>query len=124
MSFLKFRNKENYLEYIPNIKNGLDWTADEEEMVTVTIHYTSFVDKYFVQLIYRRPDHTDVELDKFGSFVWQQIDGKNDLIAIADAVHEKFGEEAEPLHARIAKFFQQLEQAHLIYMQRPKSEAN
>ena len=120
MAIFQRRNKQNYLEFIPNIKKGLPWTTDEDGIVTVTIHYTSFIDKFFVQLIWRKPDHTDIELDKFGSFVWKQIDGKNNLIQIAEAVHKKFGKEAEPLHPRIAKFFQQLEQAHLIYMKWPK----
>ena len=42
--------------------------------------------------------------DHFGSFIWKQIDGKKDVYQIGRLVKDKFGEEAEPLYERLAKF--------------------
>ena len=44
-----------------------------------------------------------------GSFVWPLLDGEKDIVAIGVLVKEHFGEEAEPLYERLAKYFQILD---------------
>ena len=44
-----------------------------------------------------------------GSFVWPIIDGERDIISIGEDVKAHFGEKAEPLYERLAKYFQILE---------------
>ena len=44
-----------------------------------------------------------------GSFVWPLIDGEKDITEIGKTVKEHFGEKAEPLYERLAKYFQILE---------------
>ena len=55
-----------------------------------------------------------MHLDENGSFVWPIIDGEKNIIAIGESVKEKFGEKAEPLYERLAKFFQILESYNFI----------
>ena len=44
-----------------------------------------------------------------GSFVWPLLDGEKDIIALGKLVKEHFGDKAEPLYERLAKYFQILE---------------
>ena len=44
-----------------------------------------------------------------GSFVWPLIDGERNITDIGVFVKEHFGEKAEPLYERLAKYFKVLE---------------
>ena len=44
-----------------------------------------------------------------GSFVWPLIDGEKDIVALGKLVEEHFGEKANPLYERLAKYFQILD---------------
>lgn len=104
---LSKKKQENYLEYVPAIQEELSWN-EEDGMVTV-----DFVNKGFYNLIaqkvFKSPRVSHIELDSFGSFVWQQIDGKRTILQIAGLVKEHFGEKAEPLYERICQYFGVLE---------------
>lgn len=105
---MKKNNSENFLERIPVINPELRWTADDEEIVTLEIDNKGFYNR-IAQKFFKRPPITYIHLDKTGSFVWPLIDGEKDIIALGVLVKEHFGDEAEPLYERLAKFFQILE---------------
>ena len=104
----KEKISENYLERIPMRKEGLEWTSDENGVVTLNVPNKGFFNKV-AQKIFKKPPVTYVHLDENGSFVWPVIDGEKDIIKIGELVKERFGEAAEPLYPRLAKFFQVLE---------------
>ncbi len=104
----KEKLSENYLEKIPARKTGLEWTVDDEGKVTLNINNTGFFNKV-AQKLFKKPPVTYVHLDEHGSFVWPAIDGKKNIITLGEEVKEKFGEDAEPLYPRLAKFFQILD---------------
>ena len=99
---------ENYLERIPARKSGLEWTIDEKGVVTLNIPNTGFFNR-LAQKLFKRPPVSYVHFDENGSFVWPIMDGRKDIIAIGEEVKTKFGEAAEPLYPRLAKFFQILD---------------
>lgn len=101
-------NKDNYLEKIPVRKEGMRWETDEQGMVTLYVHNTGLMKK-ITQKLLKKPEYTQVHLDENGSFIWPLIDGEKDIIAFGELVKEHFGEKAEPLYPRLAKFFQILE---------------
>ena len=105
---MKKNNSENFLERIPVRNPELRWTADDEEIVTLEIDNKGFYNR-IAQKFFKRPPITYIHLDKTGSFVWPLIDGEKDIIALGVLVKEHFGDEAEPLYERLAKFFQILE---------------
>jgi hypothetical protein len=49
-----------------------------------------------------------------GSFIWPLLDGETDIIALGEKVKEHFGEKAEPLYERLAKYIQILESYNFI----------
>ena len=104
----KEKISENYLEKIPARKNGLEWTVDDKGVVTLNIKNTGIFNK-IAQKLFKKPPVTYVHLDEHGSFVWQIADGERNIISLGEDVKERFGDAAEPLYPRLAKFFQILD---------------
>jgi hypothetical protein len=53
-------------------------------------------------------------MDKMGSIVWKQCDGKNTVQDILDVLKEEFGDE-EKLDQRLILFLQQMKNLNYIY---------
>ena len=105
--------KQNYLEKIPVRNESINWTVNEEGIVTLEIENKGVFNR-LAQKLLKKPAITYVHLDNTGSFVWPLIDGKMDIAALAERVDEHFGEEAHPLYERLVKYFQILESYHFI----------
>ena len=110
---MKKISKENFLERIPVRNPDIEWKTDDEKIVTLEIKNTGFYNR-IAQKLFKRPPITYIHLDSIGSFVWPLIDGKKDIIELGKPVKEHFGDEAEPLYERLAKFFQILESYNFI----------
>ena len=109
----KKKLSSNYLEKIPGRSTKIRWTSDKEGIITLEIDNVGIFNK-LAQKLLKKPPVSYVHLDKFGSFVWQLIDGEKNIISIGESVKEEFGENAEPLYERLAKFFQILESYNFI----------
>lgn len=99
---------KNYLEYIPVKQEGLRWDINDKGIVTLYVHNTGLMKK-LTQKLLKKPEYTQVHLDENGSFIWPLIDGEKNIIELGELVKTQFGEKAEPLYPRLAKFFQVLE---------------
>lgn len=102
------RISENYLVRIPKRAGHIEWSTDEHGIVTLEIENTGVINTV-VQKVFKKPRISYVHLDENGSFIWPLIDGKKDIIAVGELVKAEFGEAAEPLYPRLAKYFQILE---------------
>lgn len=98
----------NYLEKIPVRAEHIKWSEDDKGIVTLSIENTGFFNK-IAQKVFRKPRVSYIHLDELGSFVWPLIDGKKDILGLGKNVEEHFGEKANPLYERLAKYFQILE---------------
>ncbi len=100
--------KKNYLEKIPVTSDAIGWTTDVDGIVTINIENKGIFNK-LAQKFLKKPKISYVHLDEFGSSVWQLIDGQRNIIKIGELFLEKFGDKANPLYERLAKYFQILE---------------
>ena len=98
----------NYLEKKPLRKKNINWTTDESGKVTLEIENKGVFNRVF-QLLLKKPKISYIHLDEMGSFVWPIIDGEKTITEVGILVKEHFGEKAEPLYERLAKYFQILE---------------
>ena len=105
---MKKKNLENFLEKIPCRKPEINWSQDEEGLVTLSMQNRGFAN-LLAQKILKKPKVSFIHLEKFGSFIWVNIDGKRDILAIGKLVKEQFGENAEPLYERLAQYVKALE---------------
>lgn len=96
---------ENYLLRIPEYIPDLSWEMEGDEIVTLCVENKGIFHR-ICQKILHKPKYSYIHLDKIGSFAWKQIDGKKDILQIAELVDREFGEEAYPLYERLAQFFE------------------
>lgn len=105
---VNMKKTTNYLDKIPVRNQSINWTVDEEGIVTLNIENKGIFN-FLAQKLLKKPPVTYVHLDKNGSFVWPLIDGETDIHALGEKVYEHFGEDAQPLYERLVKFFQILD---------------
>lgn len=110
---MKKKNSENYLEKRPLHPVDIKWSADENGIVTLDMENKGLANR-LAQKLLKKPKVSHIHLDEVGSFVWPLIDGDRTIIDIGVLVKEYFGDKAEPLYERLARFFQVLESCHLI----------
>lgn len=109
----KKKQQKNYLDLIPEKASGLAWTQDDEGIVVLEVENTGVFNR-IAQKLFKRPKVTKVHMEQFGSFIWPLIDGKRTVTELANLLKERFGEEAEPLYPRVAKYMQIMESYHFI----------
>ena len=100
----KKESQKNYLEFIPVQNADFPWKVNEKGIVTVMVTNKGFYNT-IAQKFFKKPRVSKIQLDEFGSFIWQQIDGETNIYAISEKVKENFGKKAEPLYPRLLKFF-------------------
>ena len=98
----------NFLDKIPSRKEGINWNTDENGIITLEIENKGWANK-LAQKLFKRPKVSYVHLDEMGSFIWPLIDGEKNIIELGKLVQEHFGENANPLYERLARYFQILE---------------
>lgn len=102
------KSSENYLEKIPLKNPEINWTIDDNGIVTLEVENKGIANT-IAQKLLKKPKISYIHLDENGSFIWPLIDGERDIIEIGKLVEAHFGEKANPLYERLVSFFQILE---------------
>lgn len=105
----KKQNKadKNYLDRIPKI-NDKKWEVLEDGMVEVVVENTGFYNTV-AQKIFKKPRYSFIKLDEYGSYVWQQIDGKKSIFEIGKNLKNHHKGASNQLYERLATYFGILE---------------
>lgn len=112
--------QDNYLDKIP-VRNGdLDW-IENNGLVTVIQKNNGLYDR-MAQKLFKTPSESKIDLDRFGSFVWLQIDGNRSIYDIGVLVKARFGKDAEPLYERLSKYFYTLNEVRYITLEDKRRE--
>lgn len=98
---------QNYLDFVPALNPAYEWYVDEDGIVRIQVVHKGFINR-IAQRVFYAPEKSKLALDVFGSFVWQRINGSRTVYDIGELVKEEFGEDAEPLYPRLARFLQLL----------------
>ena len=101
------KNKENYLDYIPKHNSLYEFSSNQNNHIEIRVPNKGLFNR-IAQLVFKRPKFSNIELDEFGSFVWESIDGKSSIYEVGIRVKERFGEKVEPLYERLAHFIKTL----------------
>ncbi|MBE7012254.1 MAG: PqqD family protein [Ruminococcaceae bacterium] len=101
------KKTENYLEKKPKRAECINWTKEDNGEVVLEVENKGIANK-IAQLILRKPKISYIHLDEMGSFIWPLLDGKTNIIAIGEKVEEHFGDKANPLYERLAKYIKTL----------------
>ena len=88
------KKKDNYLDYIPRPNTLFECNKNKDGKIEIKMHNKGVFNK-IAQMLFKKPKYSYIELDEFGSFVWEQMDGKKTIYEIGTLVKEKFGDKAE-----------------------------
>ena len=103
---------KNYLEKVPLRSHLIDW-KEKDGIITLEIENKGWVNR-LAQRFFGKPEISYVHLDETGSFLWPLLNGEKNIIELGVLVKEHFGEKAEPLYERLARYFQILESYRFI----------
>lgn len=98
-----------FLQKTPNVRNGIEWEIDKDNIVTLKTERNGIMSK-----LLKKTKYSYIRLDELGSFVWTQLDGKSDIYIIGKKIESEFGEKTAPLFERLIKYLKILKSYKLI----------
>lgn len=104
---------KNYLEKIPLRSERVDWKTEKDGSITLLIENTGWANR-IAQKLFGKPKVSFVHLDEMGSFLWPKLNGEMSIIELGEITKEKFGEKAEPLYERLARYLEILKSYNFI----------
>lgn len=113
---------KNYLDYIPVKNPEIEYETNDKGTITVFIRWEGFFNK-IAQKFFHRPKVSSIDLDDYGSFVWDIIDDKKDIYTLSKELDKKFPDMEKSL-SRLIKFLEILKDHHLITYSEKKSTSN
>lgn len=90
---------------VPLRSESIDWSADGNGLVTITMENSGFFNKA-LQLLMKKPKRSFICLDEKGSFFWLKADGSHTIGEIALCSAERFGEVPEISFAAAERFLE------------------
>ena len=110
-----FKSKNVFdLKYFRNPE--VNWQELPEGLVEIELVHTGPA-AWVAQKVFKRPKSSWIKLDALGSCVWYELEHSHDIQTTSAAVHEQFGDEAEPLLPRLGQFINLLERYGFIQRQ-------
>lgn len=107
------KNKDNFLDYVFKVSDDLTWALNESGEVIVEMENKGLTNR-IAQKFFKKPAVSKITLEGMGSFIFQNIDGTRSVYDIGLLVHDKFGDEAEPLYERLSVYMRHLESVGFI----------
>lgn len=95
---------EDVLNIVYKKNEGFNYETDENGIITVLEKQDHWIQRFFRKIGFRIPKYKKTELDKFGSFIVNQVDGEKTVEEIGILLSDEFGEEANPLYERLLLF--------------------
>ena len=110
---MKNKSEINLLDFIPT--HHIEWQENPETNIIVLIKpklMNRFLKQHLLPLL-KNPNFR-INLDAYGSKVWKLIDGKRNIMQIADILKESCGTVVDPVYDRVGKFMMSLEKHKFI----------
>lgn len=113
------KDDKNYIDKIPRI-NDKKWEVLEDGIVEITVENTGFYNM-LAQKLFKKPRFSFIKLDKYGSCVWQQIDGKKTIYEIGQILEKSHKGASNQLYERLSTYFGILERnKYIIFVDEDK----
>ena len=103
------KNNDNFLDYVFKVSDDLAWTLNESGEVIVEMENKGFTNK-IAQKFFKKPAVSKITLEGMGSFIFTCVDGSRSVYDIGLLVHDKYGDEAEPLYERLSVYMKKLQE--------------
>ncbi len=109
----------NYMESIPTKNPERPWRVKEDGIVEVDMENKGFY-HMLAQKFFKKPRISHISLDKYGSVVWQSIDGKNSIMDIVKTMEESFPDEKDRMLDRVVTYMAILQNNRFVYVKGAK----
>lgn len=103
------KTNEDILNIVFKKTDNIEFEVNENDIVTILEKQDHKIQKFFRRLKFKIPKYKKVELDKYGSYIFLQIDGTKTIEKIGEILEEKYGEESHPLYERLLLFLNHIE---------------
>lgn len=101
-------NNNDILNLVFKVSSNVDYEVNDD-LVTIIEKQDHFIQKFFRKLKFKIPMYKKIELDKYSSFVFLQIDGKKTVEDIGCNLENAYGEDSHPLYERLLVFLNHIE---------------
>jgi len=102
-------SNEEVLNIIFKIVDDLEYRVDIDDHVTILKQQNHRIQRFFRKLNFKIPEYTEKTLDKYGSYVFLQIDGQKTVKDIGENLEIKYGNEVHPLYERLLLFLNHID---------------
>jgi len=94
--------EQNLLDLIP--VHAVEWEKTRDG--TVFLKRPKFRNRLMNKMLMRfgKSTHIKIQLDDFGSYVWERCDGHHRVEQIGKNLRKEFGEKVEPVYERLGAF--------------------
>ena len=103
------KNNEDVLNIVFKKNENIEYEVNEEGIVTILEKQDHKIQRVFRKLKFKIPMYKKVELDKYGSYIFLQIDGVKTVEELGIKLDEKYGEESHPLYERLLLFLNHID---------------
>ena len=104
--------EDEFLRYVPT-RAEYEWSTNDEGLVEIKVpKFNSNFGKSFCKII-KKDNIFNARMDKIGSIVWKNCDGKNSVKDILEILKKKLPKE-ENIDQRLFLFLQQMHGLHYI----------
>lgn len=104
----KAKKGENFLDYIPVRNPEYKWKIKENGRAEVAVVNKGAFNK-IAQVVFKRPRVSYIEMDEYGTYLWENIDGESNVLELSKKMKSHFGEKAEPVLDRLVTFIKTLQ---------------
>ncbi|GBF11898.1 PqqD family protein [Tepidibacillus infernus] len=119
----KISKKDNFLELIPLKTNKYQSIMTEKGIIQIIIPRNSMLDR-IVRVFKKTPKLMRIDLDTYGTYIWNLIDGKRNVSEIGRLLKLEFGEEIEPLYERLITYINVLRNNQFITLKKNEKTEN
>ena len=111
----------NYFESVPVRNETRPWRLKDDGMVEIDMENKGFYHS-IAQKFFNKPRISHISLDKYGSVVWQSIDGKNNVMDIIRIMESTFPKEKDRMMDRVVTYMATLQSNSFISIKGEKSK--
>ena len=109
----KMKVSVNYMECVPVRSEDRPWRLTEDGRVEVDMENKGFYHT-LAQKFFKKPRISHIALDEYGSMVWQNIDGKNNIYDIVHIMESAFPKEKNRMLDRVVTYMATLQRSGFI----------
>lgn len=108
----------NFMDSIPERSVQMPWRIREDGMVEIDMENKGFYHT-IAQKFWKKPRISHIALEKYGTVVWKNIDGKNTVYDIVRIMEAEFPDEKDRMLDRVVQYMGTLQRSKFITVREP-----